>query len=160
MDEKKVELTDEEIVKALECCIKEEHKDCVHCGEFVSQFDCMRNAISNALELIHRLQNEVKRLKPKKRILANRVYSDETLKRWKKEDLIEHIRILEHNWSCAEESYNNAVKNSDKIFAEQKAEIERLTEELETKKKECREIAPTSAWPWVLPCRAAFWWAT
>lgn len=60
MQEKK--LTNEEIIKALECCIKEEHKYCVHCGEFVSQFDCMRNSISNALDLIHRLQSENERL--------------------------------------------------------------------------------------------------
>ena len=63
--------------------------------------------------------------KPKK-ILGNRVYSDATLKTWKKEDLIEQIRILEHNWACAEENYKNSVKNSEKLFAEQKAEIERL----------------------------------
>ena len=68
--------------------------------------------------------------KPKK-ILANRVYSDATLKSWTKADLIEQIRILEHNWSCTEERFNNSVKNSEKIFYEQKAEIERLTEELD-----------------------------
>ena len=68
------------------------------------------------------------------KILANRVYTDSTLKKWSKEDLIEQIRILEHNWSCAEENFNNSVKNSDKIFAEQKAEIERLTEKVENQK--------------------------
>ena len=65
------------------------------------------------------------------KILANTVYSDSTLKRWKKEDLIEHIRILEHNWASAEDSLANSVKNSEKIFFEQKAEIERLTGERE-----------------------------
>ena len=64
-----------------------------------------------------------------KKILANKVYSDSTLKKWTKEDLIEQIRILEHNWSCAEESLANSVKNADKIFYEHKAEIERLTKE-------------------------------
>ena len=76
------------------------------------------------------------------KILANKVYSDSTLKKWTKEEFIEQIRILEHNWSCAEETLNNSVKNGDKIFAELKrelaeheeftqkanAEIERLTE--------------------------------
>ena len=66
-----------------------------------------------------------------KRIGAYKVMADATLKSWKKEDLIEQIRILEHNWACTEEAYNNSVKNSDKIFYEQKAEIERLTEENE-----------------------------
>ena len=64
--------------------------------------------------------------KKSKKILANRVYSDSTLKKWKKEDLIEQIRILEHNWAAAEESLNNSAKNSEKLLAEQKAEIERL----------------------------------
>lgn len=77
------------------------------------------------LDLIHRLNGENKKPKRKK-ILANRVYSDATLKGWKKEDLIEQIRILEHNWAAAEGALNNSAKNSDKIFAEQKAEIERL----------------------------------
>lgn len=72
--------------------------------------------------------------KKRKKILANRVYSDSTLKSWTKEQLIEQIRILEHNWACAEESFNNSVKNSDKIFAEQKAEIERLTKKAEEAK--------------------------
>ena len=64
-----------------------------------------------------------------KKILANTVYSDKTLKGLKKEELIGQIRILEHNWTCAEENFNNSVKNSDKIFYEQKAEIKLLTEE-------------------------------
>lgn len=44
-------------------------------------------------------------------ILANKVYSDTTLKGWKKEELIEHIRILEHNWASAEKCIDNQVKN-------------------------------------------------
>lgn len=48
--------------------------------------------------------------KKRKKILANRVYSDSTLKGWKKEDLIEQIRILEHNWAAAEEALNNSSK--------------------------------------------------
>ena len=70
--------------------------------------------------------------KKNKRIGAYKVLSDETLKSETKADLIERIRILEHNWACTEESYNNSVKNSEKIFYEQKAEIERLTEERKT----------------------------
>ena len=72
-----------------------------------------------------------------KKILANKVYSDITLKKWTKEELIEQIRILEHNWSCSEENFNNSVKNSEKIFAEQKVEIEQLTEALANEMNEC-----------------------
>lgn len=78
------------------------------------------------LDLITRMQEEKSR--PKK-ILANRVYADATLMSMTKAELIEHIRILEHNWSAAEETLANSVKNSEQIFYEQKAEIERLKDE-------------------------------
>ena len=52
----------------------------------------------------------------RKKILANRIYSDATLKRWKKEDLIEQIRILEHNWTSAEESLNIQAKNCEMLL--------------------------------------------
>jgi chromosome segregation ATPase len=80
------------------------------------------------LDLITRMQEEKPR--PKK-ILANRVYADATLMSMTKAELIEHIRILEHNWSAAEETLANSVKNSEQIFYEQKEEIERLKEDLE-----------------------------
>lgn len=134
-----VGMTDEEIVKSLEHC--SHNRSCEYCwhndeagsGEIV----CRSRLMGKAIDLIHRLQSENESLKkqidelpkPRKKILANRVYSDSTLKKWSKEDLIEQIRILEHNWACAEESLANSVKNSDKIFYEQKTEIERLTEE-------------------------------
>lgn len=79
------------------------------------------------LSLIKGLQEE--KVKPKK-ILANRVYADSTLKSMTKAELIEHIRILEHNWSAAEETLANSVKNSEQIFYEQKEEIERLEKEV------------------------------
>ena len=51
-----------------------------------------------------------------KKILANTVYSDATLKNWKKEDLIEHIRILEYNWESAEQSLNIQAKNCEMLL--------------------------------------------
>ena len=128
MEEKK--LTDEEIVKALECCAVEPCEDCGNCPRFTKEKLCHKANAKQSLDLIHRLQSENEKLKPKK-ILANRVYSDATLKGWKKEDLIEQIRILEHNWAAAEETLNNSSKNAEKLLAEQKAEIERLTRELD-----------------------------
>ena len=87
--------------------------------------------IKNQYDDRHRLMRENEELKAKrKKILAYKVLSEETLKGETKADLIERIRILEHNWACAEENFNNSVKNSEKIFAEQKAEIERLKENL------------------------------
>ena len=137
MEEKK--LTDEEIVKALECCTSETGICKGDCPAVILGFGatCQDNLCNLTRDLIHRLQSENEILKkqieelPKKRkkILANRVYSDSTLKKWRKEDLIEQIRILEHNWASAEERFHNSVKNSYKIFYEKQAEIERLTEE-------------------------------
>jgi chromosome segregation ATPase len=94
------------------------------------------------LDLITRVQEEKPR--PKK-ILANRVYADATLMSMTKAELIEHIRILEHNWSAAEETLANSVKNSEQIFYEQKEEIERLTEDLE-KTKDNRNGWRNRAW--------------
>ena len=73
------------------------------------------------------LQKQVADLSAKrKRILANKVYADATLKKWTKADLIEQIRILEHNWAATEEALSNSATNSEQIFFEQKAEIEQL----------------------------------
>ena len=64
-----------------------------------------------------KLQEQVDELtKKRKRILANKVYSDTTLNGWKKKDLIEQIRILEHNWAGAEESLNIQAKNCEMLL--------------------------------------------
>lgn len=77
------------------------------------------------------LQKQVDDLSAKrKRILANKVYSDATLKKWTKDDLIEQIRILEHNWAATEEALNNSAANSEKIFYAQGEQIEQLKLEL------------------------------
>ena len=55
-------------------------------------------------------------------IQANKVYSDTTLKSWKKEELIEHIRILEHNWASAENQIDNQVKNFEKLLKQARNE--------------------------------------
>lgn len=51
-------------------------------------------------------------------------------------ELKEDLRIEKHNHGVTKEFYNNSVANSEKIFAEQKAEIETLKTEL---RKECEE---------------------
>ena len=141
----KVELNDETAVKhwaEILHEVKKAYSDHLACGGNIDDNEEQSiYHLSYILDLIKRLQSENQELKCKK-ILAYKVLSEETLKGEAKADLIERIRILEHNWSCAEESYNNAVKNSEKIFAEQKAEIERLTEfeqrYLEESKERCK----------------------
>lgn len=61
-----------------------------------------------------------------KKILANTVYSDSTLKSWNKENLIELIRILENNWANAENSLNIQAKNCEMLLKEKQEEIENL----------------------------------
>ena len=62
----KNKLTDEEIVKALACCVKGE--SCVPCPYFIKKIDCVykRRAEGDALDLINRLQNENERLTEEK----------------------------------------------------------------------------------------------
>lgn len=59
MEEKK--LTDEELVKALECCVK---NDCEKCPYLIKGFDCVisKQAENDVIDLIHRLQSENERL--------------------------------------------------------------------------------------------------
>lgn len=59
MEEKK--LTDEEIIKALELCVK---NDCEKCPYLIKGFDCVisKQAENDFLDLIHRLQDENKKL--------------------------------------------------------------------------------------------------
>ena len=89
MNEEK-KLTDEEIVKALECCTDEENVNCEDCPLVKEPCAIIRKY---ALDLIHRLQSKKK--------LAER----------------------------ASESYKTIMEGQNKMIDEQKAEIERLTEE-------------------------------
>ena len=88
--------------------------------------------INEALQKqVDELQKQVDDLSAKrKRILANKVYSDATLKKWTKDDLIEQIRILEHNWAATEEALNNSATNSEKLLNAQGEQIEQLKLEL------------------------------
>jgi chromosome segregation ATPase len=87
---KKKELTDEEIVKALEICAKD--KGCGKCPYKLKDIDCGigQRSENDYLKLIQRLQKDYANLKEK------------------------YVKVLDLN---------------EKVIAEQKAEIERLTEE-------------------------------
>ena len=71
MNEKK--LTDEDVVKALECCSKS--WDCNNCKrnkENNNRFICSENLMKDCLDLIHRLQGENERLTEKNESLEER----------------------------------------------------------------------------------------
>lgn len=74
-------------------------------------------------------------LSMEKCIQANKVYSNATLKSWRKEDLIEHIRILEYNWASAEKCIDNQVKNFETLLKQARKETaEKIFSELYKKK--------------------------
>lgn len=62
MDGKKVEMTDEEIVKALECCAVEPCEDCGNCPRFTKEKLCHKANAKQSLDLINRQKAEIERL--------------------------------------------------------------------------------------------------
>lgn len=108
MEEKK--LTDEELLKAMEFCIKKEEcsKDC----RLFNIQGCMWIMLNQSFELIQRLQNKNK--------------------------------LLNINFKNECEEHKQFVKLAKQIDEEQKAEIERLTEELDFYKGANRELTSTN----------------
>ena len=120
MEEKK--LTDEEIIQSLKCCSNGCRDKSCFGSEMDGIADCTNILTRNALTLIQRLQDENKRLM---------------------ERVFDCTAVIEYNEKCSKEIQAATIllEQRNEEIAEQKAEIERLTEELEAKKKECREIA-------------------
>lgn len=71
------------------------------------------------------IDNKIIEEENKKYIQANKIYSNATLESWKKEDLIKHIRILEKNWSNAEQRIENQVQNFEKCLEQKNKETAR-----------------------------------
>lgn len=71
-EEKK--LTDEEIIKALQCCATEnrENKPCLDCPYFIKHIDCVprRRHEKDLLDLINRQKAEIERLSEEKKTLV------------------------------------------------------------------------------------------
>ena len=100
------ELTDEELLKTMEFCLKKDE-----CGKDCSLFNvqgCMWNMFNQSFQLIRRLQNKNK--------------------------------LLEINLANECEEHKQFVKLAKQIDEQQKAEIERLTEELDFYKGANREL--------------------
>lgn len=69
-----------------------------------------------------------------KKILANKIYSTNTLNSWTKKELINHIRLLEHNWNSTLETFNIQSENVEMILNQQGKElIKEFTETLKDK---------------------------
>lgn len=52
-----------------------------------------------------------------KRFIGTRIYSDSTLKQWKKDELIRYIRLLEDNYYEALEFNERQAQRMQKILA-------------------------------------------
>lgn len=52
----------EQIIKALECCITNQHENCCNLGKWHEQWNCMTDLMKNALKLIKELTEENKEL--------------------------------------------------------------------------------------------------
>lgn len=133
MEEKK--LTDEEIVKALEHC-GSNHKDnsCEICP-FRHVANCYDTVLhDNALDLIHRLQSEIKEYETLFDISNERKYRKMFNEEWKKEyqkDLDKQVEGIIAGFPDFDLVY--------KLYFEQKAKIKRLTEEKKTAWRKFKE---------------------
>ena len=156
MEEKK--LTDEEVVKALKCCSKS--WDCNNCKrdkENNNRFICSENLLKDCLDLIHRLQAENEQLKDEKeeiRLFNLSIQNGEVDMRIESEMAKSFynsiIQIFEQNGAKnfftttvdIEGKKGRYVFTIEKVggqtvaekLADQKAEIERLTEENDLKR--------------------------
>ena len=131
LEVKPVKLRKQIIPRVLELVDDEYQRGFDEGCEYVTKIEELTFINEDLQKQVDELQKQVNDLSAKrKRILANKVYSDATLKKWTKDDLIEQIRILEHNWAATEEALNNSAANSEKIFYSQGEQIEKLKLEL------------------------------
>ena len=87
-------MTDNEIIKALECCVKTEFiSDCAKCEMFA--IDCKDILIENALDLINRQKAEIESLKHRKTELQIR---NQELQHEKSEAIKEFAEKLRADW--------------------------------------------------------------
>lgn len=83
--------TDDEIVKALECCCDVDVDSCNKCPIYphslnMTQTDCMETAMRNALDLINRQKAEIESLKE-----AYAIYEETTGLKWARAETIKEF---------------------------------------------------------------------
>ncbi len=113
-------MTDNEIIKALECCSNKNAMHCSECSYYDHSATCILMLVSDALDLINRLQSE-------KEALIN---GQETLQKYIAEQKAE-IADLQDEIKCEKETNEHLSAENIALQKEcdyQKAEIERLTE--------------------------------
>lgn len=122
MDKKK--LTDEEIIKALECCAVDEVTDCEN-GQLLRESCAIIRKY--ALDLIHRLQAENEKLRNSKVIQETVDYCAEDLKKAQAE-----IEQMEKENEELTISYNGVQKQARERCEELQKQVDELKEENKT----------------------------
>ena len=116
-------MTDNEIIKALECCTKTEFiSDCAKCEMFA--FDCKDILIENAIDLINRQKAEVERLEDKIFVLENDLEKAENLSDALGNDIdikLNYIYDLEEKIETVE---SEAIKEFANRFAKELSEFD------------------------------------
>lgn len=113
-------MTDEQIIKALKCCVKTEFiSDCAKCKMFA--FDCKDILIENALDLINRqkaeieeLKTEIERMEDENYTLKNKIEIRDNLI----EQLGSDINIKYNTIYTMREKLKNSKSEAIKEFAE------------------------------------------
>ena len=131
MEEKK--LTDEEIVKALKNCKKD---NCIDCPYLIDEHNCNANTLlSNILDLIHRLQSENETLKSKK-------FANWKLKFFKAQEELEKLKkdcvFLEMDRNQLRFELNKELSEHEEFTKKANATIELLTTVLGSSKRKTK----------------------
>ena len=101
-------MTDNEIIKALECCMKTEFiSDCAKCEMLAS--DCKDTLIENALDLINRQKAEI--LELQKRIINWRADMDYRPDEIKSEAIKEFEERLSKEFEICRKEYKNVMND-------------------------------------------------
>lgn len=115
-------MTDNEIVKALECCSE---KDCIQCPAFDENIECGENTIKQAVDLIKRQQLTIEELE------AKRIEDDELLQK----RVSEAVNVVDKVNQRAIDLLEEIVEDKKAELKKAKAEIDRLQKLLDNGQK-------------------------
>lgn len=138
-EEKK--LTDEEIVKSLECCAVEPCEDCGNCPRFTKEKLCHKANAKQSLDLIHRLQNDITEKDIELERARNAINERDE---WYAEQKAENERLTEENERLDKllgEKRMDELNTAKKIIAqncvlnEENAELQKQVDVLKAEKE-------------------------
>ena len=112
-------LTDNEIVKVLECCVKQRCESCLQYGMYADDENCMRFAMENAFDLINRLQAKNKELDEKLIIQKGLIDTQKAeIERLKEENKFHRKTITENAQRALEVTIEEVDKAKSEAYRE------------------------------------------